>query len=236
MAVLTQIMSELKKKGSAQTRKIYAKHGASKNLFGVKVGDLKVIAKKIKGDQDLALQLYETGNFDAMYLAGIVADGGQMTRKQLENWAKAADWYMISEYTIPGVAHESKHAHSLAAKWIKSKSENIASSGWSTYSGIVATRDDSDLDKVEIKSHLKNIERQIHSAENRVRYTMNGFVIAVGAYVKPLLKQAKATAKKIGKVQVEMGETSCKVPLATDYIAKMESKNYIGKKRKTIKC
>ena len=65
---------------------------------------------------------------------------------------------------------------------------------------------------------------------------MNGFVIAVGTYVKPLLKQAKATAKKIGKVDVQMGETSCKVPLATEYIAKVEKMGRVGKKRKTMKC
>lgn len=229
-------MSELKKKGSAQTRKIYSNHGASENMFGVKVGDLKVIAKKIKGDQELALELYDTGNFDAMYLAGIVADGSQMSRKQLEAWAKASPWYMISEYTVPGVTHESKFAHALATKWIRAKSENVASSGWSTYAGIVATREDTELDQAEIKSYLKDIESKIHSAKNRVRYTMNGFVISVGSYVKPLSKQAKATAKKIGKVNVEMGKTSCKVPLATDYIAKIESKGYLGKKRKTIKC
>ena len=236
MATVAKIMSELKKKGSAQTRKIYANHGASEDMFGVKVGDLKVIAKTIKGEQKLAMELFETNNLDAMYLAGIVADGAQMTKKELESWAKAAKWYMVSEYTVPGVAHENEHAHALATKWIKSKQENVASSGWATYAGILATRDDKDLDLVEIKSLLKKIEKEIHSAKNRVRYTMNGFAIAVGAYVKPLSKQAKATAKKIGKVEVEMGNTSCKVPLATEYIKKIEDKGYVGKKRKTIKC
>ena len=66
--------------------------------------------------------------------------------------------------------------------------------------------------------------------------TMNGFVIAVGSYVLPLMKQAKATAKKLGKVDVEMHGTSCKVPLATEYIEKIEKSGRAGKKRKTIKC
>jgi hypothetical protein len=88
----------------------------------------------------------------------------------------------------------------------------------------------------EIKGLLKEIETRIDKAPGRVRYTMNGFVIAVGTYVKPLLRQAKATAKKIGKVDVDMGETSCKVPLAFEYIEKVETANRLGKKRKTIKC
>lgn len=64
---------------------------------------------------------------------------------------------------------------------------------------------------------------------------MNGFVIAVGAYVKPLLKQAKSTAEAIGKVEVDMGGTACKVPLATQYIAKIVDAGRVGKKRKSIK-
>ena len=124
----------------------------------------------------------------------------------------------------------------IANKWIAAKKEHVAAAGWNTYINVISTRDDSELNFKEIKSHLKMIEGSISNARNRVRYTMNGFVIAVGAYVEPLLGQAKATAKKIGKVDVEMGETSCKVPLATDYIAKIEAMGKVGKKKKSTKC
>ncbi|MEM9940956.1 MAG: DNA alkylation repair protein [Planctomycetota bacterium] len=236
MKTVAQVMSTLKKKGSEQTRKIYTRHGAPEDMFGCKVADMKVIAKQIKGNQDLALQLFETGNVDAMYLAGMVADGAKMNKTQLNRWAKATPWYFVSEYAVPGVVCESPHAHSLALKWIKAKKESVAACGWSTYAGILATRPDEDLDIHEIKSLLKQIEKEIDDQPGRVRYTMNGFVISAGTYVKELGKEAKATAKKIGKVEVDMGETSCKVPLATDYIAKVEKMKKVGKKRKTIKC
>ena len=229
-------MAALKKKGSAQTRKTFARHGVACDVFGVKVADLKVIAKQIKGNQELACELYETGNVDAMYLAGIVADGKQMNKRLLNAWAKNAPWQMIAEYTVPGVAVESGHGRDLAMKWIKSKSESIASTGWCTYSGVLATVPDDELDLAEIKDLLKQIEKTIHQTSDRIRYTMNGFVISVGGYVKPLSKAAKATAKKIGKVEVDMGDTACKVPLATEYITKMESAGRAFKKRKTIKC
>ncbi|MGI9519017.1 MAG: DNA alkylation repair protein, partial [Pirellulaceae bacterium] len=105
-----------------------------------------------------------------------------------------------------------------------------------TYTGIIATRPDEELDLKEIESLLNKVVDEIDDAPNRVRYTMNGFVIAVGSYVKPLVKEARATAKKIGKVEVEMGSTSCKVPLATEYITKVEKAGRVGKKRKTIRC
>ena len=236
MATVSKIMTELKKKGSEQTRKIYSNHGLGLESFGVKVADLKAIAKTIKGEQKLACELFDTGNADAMYLAGLVADGSQMTKRQLDLWARNSRWYMISEYTVPFVAHEHKDAANIAMKWIKSKTECVAAAGWATYAGVLATREDEDLDLGEIMELLKKVESEIDEAPNRVRYSMNGFVISVAACVKPLLKESKSTAKKIGKVEVEMGKTSCKVPLATDYIAKMESSGRIGRKRKSIKC
>lgn len=236
MATLNSIMSQLKKKGSAQTRKIYARHGAPENSFGVKVADMKAIAKTIKGEQELALELFDTGNADAQYLAGIIADGKAMTKKQLDAWAKNATWYMISEYAVPGVATESVHAQNLANKWIKSRTEHIAACGWSTYSGIVAVCEDEDLDLEEIEQRLEQVESALATAQNRVRYAMNGFVISVGGYVTSLTKKAVGVAKKVGKVEVDMGETSCQVPDALAYIAKMERSGRIGKKRKTIKC
>jgi hypothetical protein len=65
---------------------------------------------------------------------------------------------------------------------------------------------------------------------------MNGFVIAVGTYVQALTDQALKTAAKMGPVSVDMDGTACKVPLATEYIQKVQKRGAIGKKRKTAKC
>ena len=238
MSNVASIMSELKKKGTAQTRKIYSRHGmATDDMFGVSMADLKVIAKTIKGQQALACQLYETSNLDAMYLAGIVADGAQMSKQQLNDWAEgAAHLQMIAEYTVPWVAVDSPYARELALQWMKSKKERVAASGWCTYSGLLSTKPDEELDLKEIESLLNAIVKGIEGAENRVRNAMNGFVIAVGTYVKPLLKQAKSAARQIGVVTVDVGETACKVPLATAYIEKIEAAGRVGRKRKTIRC
>jgi 3-methyladenine DNA glycosylase AlkD len=237
MAAVASIMAALKKKGTEKTRKIYARHGmATDNMFGVSMADLKIIAKTIKGQQDLASELYRTGNLDAMYLAGMVADGSRMTPKELDVWAEAAKLQMISEYTVPWVTVENPLGRDLAMQWIKSKKEHIAASGWCTYSGLVATKPDDALDFAEIEGLLGTAVKGIKSAQNRVRHTMNGFVIAVGSYVKPLLKQAKAAGREIGVVTVDMGDTACNVPLASAYIEKIEAAGRVGKKRKTIRC
>lgn len=238
MPTVTSIMAELKKKGSEKTRNMYARHGmATERMFGVSIADLKVIAKTIKGQQALACELYETGNLDAMYLAGMVADGSQMTKKQLNGWAEgAANLQMISEYTVPWVTVENPDARDLAIQWFESKKQRLASSGWCTYAGLVAVKPDNELDLSEIEGLLGTIVKEINDAQNRVRYTMNGFVIAVGTCVKPLLKQAKASARQIGAVSVDLGDTACNVRLATAYIENIETSGRVGQKRKTIRC
>jgi 3-methyladenine DNA glycosylase AlkD len=238
MTTVATIMSELKKKGKEQTRKIYARHGMNPDrVYGVSVADLKLIATTIKGQQDLACELYETGNMDAMYLAGMVADGSRLSKTQLNKWAKSAsDLQMISEYTVPWLAVENAMARELAFEWMNSKDPQIAASGWCTYAGLLSIRPDDSLDLNEIRDLLSRVKKEINSAPNRVKMTMNSFVIAVGTYVKPLLKEAKAVAEHLGAVQVDVGDTACKVPLATAYIERNEKAGRIGRKRKTMRC
>jgi 3-methyladenine DNA glycosylase AlkD len=232
------VLAQLKKKGKEKTRKIYARHGmAEDRTYGVSVADMKAIAKTIKGQQALACGLYKTSVMDAMYLAGMVADGAKLAKKELDAWADdTAGLQMISEYTVPWLAIENENARELALEWIKSKKQHVAAAGWCTYSGLLATRRDADLDLPEIEKLMDTVVREIGQAQNRVRYTMNVFVISVGSYVKPLLEKAKAAAEKMGDVSVEMGETACQVPLASAYIAKIEKMGRVGKKRKTMRC
>ncbi len=231
-----QVLKELKGYGSDSTKKIFLKHGAKEPFFGVKVVDLKKIGKKIKGEQELALELFETGNGDAMYLAGLIADGGLMNKSVLKKWAKNANWYMISEYTVAWVSSENDNGWELALEWIDSKHENIATSGWATLAAIIATRDDEALDIKKIKTLMTRVKKEIHKVQNRVRYTMNGFMIAVATYVVGLTDQAVAISEDIGKVNVEMGGTACKVPYAPEYIENVKKRGGIGRKRKTAKC
>lgn len=180
--------------------------------------------------------LYDSGISDAMYLAGLIAEPEKMTKAQLQKWVKQAYWHMLSEYTVAWVTSESRFAVELAKEWMKSPNEMIAAAGWSTYASYVSLTPDEDLDLAEIEKLLARIPKDLPKAANRVRYTMNGFIISVGEYVAPLLAKAKATAKAVGKVEVDMGGTACKVPEALGYIEKIESMSRVGKKKKTAMC
>ena len=231
-----EVMKELEKKGSESIKKIFLNHGACEPLYGVKIADLKMIQKKVKRDHQLAMDLFNTGNYDAMYLAGLIADESKMSRKDIQQWAEQSKSTGISEYTVAWVAAESDFGWELGMRWIDSPKEKIASAGWNTLSGVIAMKPDHELDMTTIRKLLQKITNEIHAAPNRVRYTMNGFVIGAGAYIKELTKEALETAKKIGDVYVDMAGTACAVPSAGDYIKKMDAKGFIGKKKKTVKC
>ena len=233
-----EVLTQLEKLADPQTKKTWARHGCPEPLFGVKIADMKSLIKKLKisGDTQLAKDLYKTKNGDAMYLAGLIARGSDMTRAELNDWANRARWHMISEYTIPGVATEHPEAWELGLEWIESPKEKVAAAGWMTLAGVTSIRPDEQLDLKAVEKLLDRCAKTIHKADNTVRYAMNCFVISVGCYVKPLTARAKAAAAKMGEVKVDMGDTACKVPRAADYIEKVAARGRIGVKRKSMKC
>jgi vacuolar-type H+-ATPase subunit E/Vma4 len=137
---------------------------------------------------------------------------------------------------VPWVAAEGRFGWELALEWIESKQESIAAAGWATLSNLVSIKSDDELEVAALKKLMQRVAKTIHQQPNRVRYTMNSFVIAAGSYVKALTDEAYKVADQIGVVTVDMNGTACKVPAAGDYLQKIEKRGAIGKKRKTAKC
>lgn len=231
-----EIVDQLRPLGTESYRRVLRNHGVQGPLFGVKISDLKTFQKKIKHDYQLALDLYDTGIYDAMYLAGLIADDVRMTKKDLRRWLKTASSLALAEFTIPWVATGSPYGPGLAREWIDSGDEWTAVAGWSTLGSLVAVKDDVELDIPELKKLLRRVQETIHKSPNHVRYVMNGFVIAVGCSVRELTDLARDIGEKIGTVEVDMGNTACKVPYAPDYIDKVRKRGTLGKKRKSAKC
>jgi 3-methyladenine DNA glycosylase AlkD len=203
-----EVVDELKALGKPSIKKVLLNHGACEPFFGVSVEDLKKIQKRIKKDHALALELYETGISDAMYLAGLIVDDARMTKSDLNRWVKAASWSMLSEFTVPWVASEGPHGWEMGLEWIESKTETTAAAGWSTLGAVVKIRPDAELDLAKIGELLDRVAGTIHNQPNRVRLQMNGFVIDVGSYVSALTDHSLEVADRIGLVKVDMGETA----------------------------
>ena len=229
-------MNQLEALGKDSYKKVLLNHGVREPVFGVKIEELKKIQKRIKKDYQLALDLYDTGVYDAQYLAGLIADERKMTRKDLRHWLAKGNCVALCGNIVAWVAAESRHGRELALGWIESKRENTAQTGWATLTSLVAITDDSRLDLAELKGLLQRVEKTIHRQPSCVRYAMNGFVIALGTYVRALTGPSMRTGEKMGPVSVDMGNTACEVPYAPEYILKAQKRGVVGRKRKTARC
>ncbi len=232
-----EILQELKPLGRESYKRVLVNnHGIKEPCFGVPISELKKFQKRIKKDYQLALELYDTGHFDAMYLAGLIADDARMTRKDLQSWAEKAYARVLAGATVAWVASESPHGWEIALKWIDSPKGQVAAAGWATLSSLVSIKADSELDLPELKRLTQRVQQMIHQAPDAVRCQMNAFVIAVGTYVHPLTEFALQIGERIGPVTADLGDNNCQIPFAPDYIRKVQKRGGIGKKRKSAKC
>lgn len=213
-----QTMAALKKLGTAQNRKIYARHGAGENMFGVSFANLNALRKQIGTDHPLADQLWRTGNVDAMSLATMIADPDAFTAGTADEWLRQVD-YSVLGGLLAGVIARSRLAPRKIAKWTRSKQELTRQTGYDLLCGTLKESPDA-LDDGTCSEYLQTIEEQIHASPNMARYAMNQALIAIGIYKPALRAAAIATAKRIGKVEVDHGETNCKTPDAVAYINK----------------
>jgi len=230
-----EILEEIRPLGSDGYKRVIFKHGVQEPCFGVKISDLQKIVKRIKKDYQLALDLYDSGIYDAMYLAGLIADDAKMTKKDLKNWLTKAYCRPLCT-TVAWVSAGCPYGWELAMEWIDSKKPLSAVAGWSTLSSITGITEDAKLDLVALKKLLQGLQKSIHSQPDAVRYSMNSFVIAVGSSVASLTETAIQVGGKIGPITADLGDNDCKVPYSPDYIEKIRTRGSIGKKRKSAKC
>ena len=213
----TQVMQQLKSFGTAQNRKVYARHGFTGTVYGVSYANLGKLKKQIKVDQKLAEQLWSTGVHDAQVLATMIADPEQVSAKTLDSWAKSSG-NRGTAGAVSDIAAKSSTAWQRMEKWIKSRSEWVSVAGWHTLASLA--RDDEDVSNAKLERYLERIETEIDGAKNYTRYAMNNALISIGIRNAKLKQKAIAAAKRIGKVDVDHGETSCKTPDAVPYIEK----------------
>ncbi|WP_053373460.1 DNA alkylation repair protein [Paenibacillus sp. FJAT-27812] len=233
---LEMVMQELEALGKERTKKIYQSNGAHEPLFGVATGEMKPIFRKIKRNQPLAEQLYATGNYDAMYFAGVIAEPKAMSEADFDRWMDSAYFYMLSDYVVAVTLAETDIAQEVSDKWIASDIELKMSAGWSCYCWLLGSRPDSEFSEGKIASMLELVKNTIHDAPDRTKFAMNNFVYTVGLSYQQLHDKAVETAKEVGPVEVNRGTAKSKFINASDNIQKATDKGRLGFKRKYVRC
>jgi 3-methyladenine DNA glycosylase AlkD len=214
---LQQALATLKSLGTEQNRKIYRRHGAGEDVYGVSFAHLKDLKKKIKTDHELAVALWNSGNHDARMLAGMIADPRRLDAGTLDAWAKGLRNYVETD-ALGDIASRSPHAREAMERWMAADGEWNAAAGWRVLASVAMNGEG--LPDEYFEGFLATIERDIHGSPNRVRHAMNGALIAIGIRNTTLEKKAVAAAARIGKVEVDHDETGCKTPEAIGYIKK----------------
>ncbi|MGG0934979.1 DNA alkylation repair protein [Brevibacillus centrosporus] len=230
------VMQELEALGKERLKKMYIANGAHEPLFGVATGEMKPIVRKIKINQPLAEELYATGNYDAMYFAGIIADPKAMTAADFDRWMDGAYFYMLSDYVVAVTLAEADIAQEVADKWIASGEELRMSAGWSCYCWLLGNRPDSEFSESKIADMLDKVKNTIHGAPLRARYAMNHFIYTVAVSYLPLHDLAVETAKAVGPVEGKPIKGKSSFLSAADNIQKAIEKKQLGFKRKHVRC
>ncbi|HUG82902.1 MAG TPA: DNA alkylation repair protein, partial [Bryobacterales bacterium] len=199
----------LKSLGTAQNRKILARHGVGKEMYGVSFANLNRLTKEITKDHALAQELWRSGNHDARVLATTVADPLEVSPQLLDAWKSDLDNHVITDAFSRLVA-KTRFAQDRLEHWTKSSQEWTGRAGWLVFA-LLAMKDGA-LEDEYLEARIPMIEERIHKAKNRVRDAMNSALIAIGARSAALEEKAVAAALHIGKVEVDHGRTGCKTP------------------------
>ncbi|MFB7140696.1 DNA alkylation repair protein [Gottfriedia sp. NPDC056225] len=230
------VMQELEALGKERTKKTYISNGAREPLFGVATGAMKPIAKKIKKNQLLADQLYSTGNYDAMYFAGIIADPMKMTETDFDRWIDGAYFFMLSDYVVSVTLAEADIAQDVADKWIASGDELKMSAGWSCYCWLLGNRSDTEFSSSKISAMLEQVKNTIHTSPERTKSAMNNFMYTVAISYVPQHEKAVEIANEVGPVEIKKDKKKSNILLCSEKIQKDLDKGLLGFKRKYVRC
>jgi 3-methyladenine DNA glycosylase AlkD len=214
---LTAVMTELEAAGSEQTRKTYKRHGVPEPMFGVSYAVLDKIKQRIKRDPALAAALWATGNADARVLACKIADPAAIPPA----WIQQVDHKALAA-AMGELAAAAPDPLALAEAWIDAPGMFQPCVGWQVVGQVAAKG--KNPPEGRLAALLPRIEATIHQAPNGVKDAMNWALIAIGGCSDDLAARAIAHARRIGKVEVDHGDTACKTPDAEAYITKVRDR------------
>jgi 3-methyladenine DNA glycosylase AlkD len=215
-----EVLAKLRKLGKPNAAAVYRRHGATGEVWGVSFADLGKLTKQIKTNHALARQLWDSGVVDARTLGLMVADPAALTSAGAEKWLREANAPVLLQYLAQLVARTA-FAREKLEQWLESDEEFPRTCGCSLLAALLmADR----LSDDECRKRLAAIEKEIHAAPNHARHAMNMGLIAIGIYKPSLEKEAIAAARRIGRVEVDHGETGCKTPDAEAYILKAKAR------------
>lgn len=232
---VTRVLKELKTYGNERTKRSLKRYGVNEPYDGVAVKDLKELMKKTGKQHGLAMSLYKTGHYDAMYFAGMIAEPDQMSKEDFKDWMNLAYCYGISDYIVAVTLAETSFAQELAGQWIKHSEERYQSAGWSCYIWLLGVTDDDKFSLEQIQRYMNTIEGMYYEQSDHLQVVMRDFIVAVAISYKMLHQEAYALVKRFASIE-DNRQGKDYMMKAQQQIEKAIEKQRIGFKRKGVRC
>lgn len=213
-----EILAQLESLGDEARRKHNAKAGAPDNQFGVKLGDLRALAKKLKTNHALALELWETGNVEAQLLATLIMKPKELSAKELDKLTRSTTCSQVADWLNSYVVAEHPEKDALREKWMKDKDRWAARAGWNLTASRINKKNAGDLD---LEALLDRIEKEMPKAKPEVQWTMNNTLGAIGIHHPKLRKRAVAIGEKIGLYRDWPVSKGCIIPYVPVWVDAM---------------
>lgn len=214
---LKEALAQLEALSNEKMRAHNLKHGAGDQQFGVKLGDIRTVANKIKTDHSLALELWDTQIVDARLLATLIIDAKKLSKSDLTSMVKSARFIPVADWLYAYVIKTYPDTEPLRLEWIDSKDTMCARAGWSLTSGCV-TRNPSVLD---LPTLLDRIEAEMAQAAPEVQWTMNSTLANIGINFPEHRARAMAIGEKLGIYRDYPVSKGCTSPFAPIWISEM---------------
>jgi 3-methyladenine DNA glycosylase AlkD len=212
---LKDVLTELKGMGQEKVRVQYSKAGAGDNQFGVKLGDIRKQAKKLKGQEALAEPLWQTGNIDARFLAILLFKPSDLSTQKMERLVRTIKFDRVADWFNAYLLKKHPDNEALRQAWMMSEHPMAARAGWdATYTRVGKNPEGLDMGQL-----LDRIESEMGVAAPEVQWTMNFTLVAIGIHCPEFRKRALTIGEALGLYRdypVSKGCTSPFAPLAIE--------------------
>ena len=212
-----EVLAQLESLGDEKVRKHNTKAGANGNQFGVKMGDIRKIAARIKTDHKLALALWKTGNVDAQLLATLIIDPKQLSADEMEAMVCTVNFSEVAERLSAYVVKNHPDKEALRQKWMSKGKSWAARAGWS----LTSERITKGAEGLDLAALLDRLEAEMGSAPSEVQWTMNYCLAGIGISDPKLRKRAIAIGEKLGIYRDYPVSKGCTSPFAPIWINEM---------------
>jgi 3-methyladenine DNA glycosylase AlkD len=214
---LQETLTQLKKLGNEKMRLQNTRNGADDNQFGVKLGDIRTLAKTIKTNHQLALSLWETGNVDARLLSTLVIDPKALPVSEMDRMVRSATFVPVADWLTAYVVKQHPDQETLRKEWMLSSDPMAARAGWSLTSGRVVRSPEG----LDLSALLDRIESEMSSAAPQVQWTMNAALAQIGICFPRHRERALAIGEKLGLYRDYPVSKGCTSPFAPIWIQEM---------------